>query len=269
MKDIPKLSHVQVSKYKYEIEKILNFAQSPRPHYSMAFILNGHGNFFYKNETISVSKNDIIFIPIGSTHLTKWLGNPYVEFISIHFTFEHPSPFGEICDMNIQKISSSEPEHMLELFNKIRDEYANRIKNPFHFISIFFEIMGAVYPQLVYKSKAVDERVKKAAAYIQNNYYNETFSNEFLARLCNMSVSHFYFCFKESYGMSPIEYKNAILIDQAKLMLLEHHMKIEKISEALGFNSTTYFRRLFKKITGMTPTEYQKHMHYTYSNGKI
>ncbi len=126
--------------------------------------------------------------------------------------------------------------------------------------------MGDVYPQLNYKDiNPTDERIVVAADYIQQHYTQE-FTNEDLAKVCNMSVSRLYFHFKETFGISPTEYKNTLLINQAKVMLLDDsNMKIQTICDDLGFSSADYFRRLFKKHTGKTPREFQKEEHYACS----
>ena len=59
--------------------------------------------------------------------------------------------------------------------------------------------------------------------------------------------------------MSPIEYKNKIMIRHAERSLVDHpEVSIEELSERLGFESSIYFRRLFKATTGKTPREYRK-----------
>ena len=47
-------------------------------------------------------------------------------------------------------------------------------------------------------------------------------------------------------------------VERAKLLLAQSTMSISDISEALGFNSQSYFGSVFRKITGMTPTEFQR-----------
>ena len=59
--------------------------------------------------------------------------------------------------------------------------------------------------------------------------------------------------------MTPVEYKNAIIVSRAQRILLDDPTaSIEKISERLGFESSIYFRRLFKAQTGKTPREYRQ-----------
>ena len=73
-----------------------------------------------------------------------------------------------------------------------------------------------------------------------------------------MSEPWFYVKFKKATGMTPIEFKNRIAINQACIMLINTDKSIEKISEELGFASADYFRRVFKKTVGISPLKYRK-----------
>ena len=74
-----------------------------------------------------------------------------------------------------------------------------------------------------------------------------------------MSIPNFHAQFKKYTNQTPIEYKNHVSIVRAMRLLKEDEvLSVEQISEMLGFGSTTYFNRLFKKTTGETPVEYRK-----------
>ena len=62
----------------------------------------------------------------------------------------------------------------------------------------------------------------------------------------------------EAFGVSPISYFITLKISAAKRMIRESGLTFTEISERLGFTSVHYFSRLFKKETGMTPTEYAR-----------
>ena len=82
---------------------------------------------------------------------------------------------------------------------------------------------------------------------------------EKLADMCFLSPSRFRFLFKKHTGLSPITYKNQLIVEKAaQALLLQRDKSIEQISEEYGFESVIYFRRLFKKTTGKTPAEYRK-----------
>lgn len=61
---------------------------------------------------------------------------------------------------------------------------------------------------------------------------------------------------KDRCGLGVIEYFSLMKIDAAKEMIRTNHLNFTQISEQLGYSSIHYFSRQFKKITGMTPSEY-------------
>lgn len=62
--------------------------------------------------------------------------------------------------------------------------------------------------------------------------------------------------FSEQNGCGIITYFSKMKIERAKEYIRAHHLNFTQISEALGYTSVHYFSRQFKKITGMTPSEY-------------
>ena len=57
---------------------------------------------------------------------------------------------------------------------------------------------------------------------------------------------------------SFIEYINNFRIKKAKALLAEPSVKINEISHMLGFENTNYFSRIFRKTTGITPSDYRE-----------
>ena len=60
------------------------------------------------------------------------------------------------------------------------------------------------------------------------------------------------------YGTSPIKFVQNIRINKAKQLLIDENVSINKIAFECGYNDAFYFSRIFKKVTGVTPSEYRK-----------
>ncbi len=254
-----KLSFFKVDRYCYDSYAECDFSSIPRPHFCMGFIEEGEGNFFYDETCVTVTEGDIVFVPVSSTYISKWSGTPQVIYTSVHFSFDFPGPFPHGADIKIQKIHLENTEEIKRIYENMLSGFEQEKSMQLSVLADFYQLMSWIFPKLSFgNSKELDDRIAKAVAYIEY-HAKEDFKIDELAKLCNMSSSHFYACFKEALGQSPIEYKNAVSIRHAELMLLDNHKKsIENISEDLGFSSSVYFRELFKKITGKTPREYRK-----------
>ena len=73
-----------------------------------------------------------------------------------------------------------------------------------------------------------------------------------------MSVNWFIHSFKGVMKMSPMQYIISLRISMAKGYLENSSKNISEISNEVGYDNALYFSRLFRKYTGMTPTEYRK-----------
>lgn len=62
--------------------------------------------------------------------------------------------------------------------------------------------------------------------------------------------------FREAHGCGVIDYFSSMKIDTAKQLIRDNHLNFTEISDRLGYTSVHYFSRQFKKLTGMTPSEY-------------
>ncbi len=99
--------------------------------------------------------------------------------------------------------------------------------------------------------------IKKSRDYIQN-HLDEKITLDQAAAVANMSASHFCRVFKKATDMNFSEYVARIRVERAKEMLVESNYTMAHIAYDCGFNSVTDFNRTFKKITGLTPTEFRK-----------
>ena len=91
---------------------------------------------------------------------------------------------------------------------------------------------------------------------IQN--YNEDVNINLLSQKLNISTSRFLHLFKECTGTSPKNYIIGIRIKKACELLENTDLSILSISEQVGIFDQNYFSRLFKRHTGISPTEYRK-----------
>jgi len=79
-----------------------------------------------------------------------------------------------------------------------------------------------------------------------------------LASSLGLSYSRFRAAFKEQSGFSPKQYQLHIRINRAKALLAHGGQSVGEIADQLGFNSVYYFSRLFKSMTGVSPTAYRR-----------
>ena len=79
----------------------------------------------------------------------------------------------------------------------------------------------------------------------------------YFADKASLSTGYFSNLVKKETGMSPKDLITLQIIDEAKRRLIETKQEISIIAYNLGFEYPAHFTRLFKKITGLTPTEFR------------
>jgi len=103
-----------------------------------------------------------------------------------------------------------------------------------------------------------DTRIGTVIKFIKDNLTNKDITVDQLAAKAYMSTSHFHKQFKNTLGISPIDYINSEKIKfSKKLIKSSPHLRMSDIAYKSGFNNTSYFNRQFKKTEMMTPQQFK------------
>lgn len=105
----------------------------------------------------------------------------------------------------------------------------------------------------------VIEEIDKATKYF-NEHYNEDINIEEYTQKNYISISWFIRAFKQCTGSTPMQYILSKRISNAETLLLDHSYNITEIAQIVGYDNPLYFSRIFKKIKGLSPSEYRKNI---------
>ncbi|QZT38007.1 response regulator [Halosquirtibacter xylanolyticus] len=96
---------------------------------------------------------------------------------------------------------------------------------------------------------------------ITNKYYSDSnFSISFLGKEIGMSQATFYRKFKGLTGQSPIDFLKSFRIKKAESLLKSHKHSISEVCTMVGYRSASQFRKAFKEIYNLSPSEYAKNI---------
>jgi transcriptional regulator GlxA family with amidase domain len=107
------------------------------------------------------------------------------------------------------------------------------------------------------KTDHTDDNISSAQEWMHKNFA-KTFSLEEPAHRVGMSARNFVRRFKEATGDSPLTYLQKLRIAAAKRMLESNHRSMQEISEAVGYQDHVFFRTLFQRHTGVSPSAYRE-----------
>ena len=126
-------------------------------------------------------------------------------------------------------------------------------------LKIFAMHLSSVSNQvLVRQENSEPPMITRARDFISKNQ-GEALSLGQVARAVNTST--FYFCkmFKKATGLNFTDYVSRTRIEKAKNLLLNPNLRVSEIAFEVGFQSLTHFNRVFKKLSGESPTTYRTH----------
>ena len=101
--------------------------------------------------------------------------------------------------------------------------------------------------------------MQQVQTYLSKNY-KQDISLENLAQTLDFSPFYFSKLFKQYFGVTFVEYLTDIRIEIAKNILQDTTKSAKDVGEQVGYPNSNYFVKLFKKKTGLTPTEYRNHL---------
>jgi len=92
--------------------------------------------------------------------------------------------------------------------------------------------------------------------YMEENYIRDLSMQE-VARVMNYSEAYFCKLFKQCFDKNFTTYLTECRVEAAKKLLTEPMVNVKEIGEAVGYNDSNYFAKVFKRVTGISPTEYR------------
>ena len=274
--------------FKIEYIKKLNCILHSHEHFQICYVLKGLCKHCVCDKITILSKGDIFAIPPNEEHLLSYINNSEVEIIQIDFMdffingnmrelismesfndflYLHPLisvsneiiPRLQMSSDNSEKIEVLIKSMFLEL--KAKEEgYQLSIKAD---LLKMLVIIGREFKNYVFKNKKYNDirqyknKFTEIINYIEKNY-NLDFKLNDLAHMANMSPTYFSHMFKMVKGNTLIEFINHTRINKAMDFLTKSTSNITEVSLLVGFNNLSHFNKIFKRITGVNPSNYKK-----------
>ena len=213
-----------------------------------------------------IQPNDFVIIPQGASYS---YGADNKEPWSIYWAFFSGTKAHLLCqDQQVPKKVKTDVEphafYRTELFEEIyfmigngrslnRMAYASHC---FHHLMATFTYVD-LYAESTSRRKPADNFVHIAISYM-SEHIDKTLSITELAAKCGYSRSHFTHSFTHEMGMAPKEYFMRMKVNRACLLLKNTNESIVEIAMRMGFGEGQYFSRTFKKLKGITATQYRQ-----------
>ena len=203
------------------------------------------------HETIELLADDVIFLPKGSTY--KYIMQS--TNIIYQITFDTADSLTEALPKKLYKLNSFESGRFLKSFPQLEKAYKeNSLHSQLTAISKIYELLSHFIESMIPKNNT--RGISPAIEYIEQ-YYRLEFKIKFLADLCNISENTFRKNFKNTLGITPLQYKNQLIMREACNLLKSGEFNISEIAYLLNFDTPYSFSKSFKKTLGISPKEYK------------
>lgn len=122
---------------------------------------------------------------------------------------------------------------------------------------LFAQWIVQLQKQTLHIPTAAEHVCREAMEYI-HRHYDQSFEMEHLAYALRLHPDYISRCMQKTIGMSALQYVHDYRLKVAKKKLAATNETVAAIAKQVGFEDGAYFSRVFKKLEGMTPSEYRR-----------
>lgn len=251
------------------------FSSMPTPHshtfYELYYLRKGERVYFINGKVYTAKSGDIIVINPHDVHRTTSSSVPEFERVLINFT--HHFVFRGKETENVPLLPFRQGSRLIRfpvqeqanteqlIFEMLRECKEGRPGHTLYVKALLTKLLIQIYRQSFEVNAEFDspmhEKISKIATYL-NQHYQEELTLEKIAAQFYISPSYLSRIFKKITGFHFSEYVQAVRMREARRLLIESELKILHIAENVGFHSIAHFNKTFKKMTGISPTQFRK-----------
>lgn len=277
MKALPfKVPHGDKASIKVDYEKMPHFYSTYHMHeeLQLMLIIKGEGTAYIGDKIVHFENGDVFFMGKNLPHVFKDNKKDEVECITIFFLAEFMGAgFLDLPESNLLAGLITESSRGLTVKGELKDSITKEIWQVYNSdglerlltlvtalnkIALSEEIVFLSRPGYHKPKRSIDgQKINDVFDFLMNNYSHEIKLDE-VADIAHMTPTAFCRYFKHHTRKTYSLFLNEIRIGHACKMLIDDQLSISQICFNSGFNNISNFNRQFKKISGFTPSEYQK-----------
>ena len=245
-----------------------HFVERPlgAPEHILILNLSGEGWIRMDDRLWTIHPHSIVFIPANAPHAYGADESIPWNIYWMHITGAQADAFFSWKQSIIPEpvVILASVERMIELFETaIRYSIANYDEVALaQLVSLANQILAeTVLAREVseHRAKKVEGRIIKTIRFMQESL-TQDLTLEQLAHKASLSVPHYCTLFKSHTGTTPLRFFTRLRLQRACELMKNANLNVRMVSEAMGFEDPFYFGRVFKKIMGITPTNYRKQL---------
>lgn len=234
--------------------------------YQILYVASGKAHFYFNGVEEIVSAGNMVLYRPKEEQRYYYYGIDHTEVYWVHFTGNNVKnllrKYGIADDVHVIHTGTSlEYKNvflaMIRELKLCKEDYEELLIHHLHHLLIL--IHRAIKNKPRGKNHLLMGEMDSAVRYFHENY-NKPISIEDFANTHHMSVSWFIRNFKEYTQSTPTQYLLSLRISNAQTLLETSNYNVTEIAEIVGYDNPLYFSRIFKKQSGMSPSEFRKQL---------
>lgn len=250
----------------FYIEKAVGKATMPHMHdheaFELYYLCRGEREYFIGDRFYKIGEGDIVLIPKGLLHRTAGKGATrflvyFTEAFLRRFFSEEMTKALPLEEAIVFRPSESLRAEIEGALSAMLAEYAEG-NVPLVASRLCHLLLGiASTPNGYTTAPFSDRRIGQIVRYINEHYGEITDIGQIAARFF---ISRYHLCrtFNKNFGLPLVSYLNTIKIRAAEELMKNERLNLTEIATRSGFNSSSYFCKVFKAKKGVSPTTYRK-----------
>lgn len=229
---------------------------SGRKDYYLIYVTEGTLKIVLDEKVVTTEKGSVVIFPPKFKY--QYLGEPPLKYFYVHFTGSYVEQFLSDCGFSflpsIKKCNFS--FKITNDFNKLIETFnlSSNLKTQ-KCAYLLEHLLISICDNLVKNEEKFS--IDTSLTYIHSNY-DKNLEIPSLAKMENLSNSHYVALFRKKFGKSPNKYIIDLRLSYARDMLANTDKPIKEISEKVGYLDPYFFSALFKKHVGVSPKTYRK-----------
>jgi len=231
----------------YLNQENVNIFNSGRNFNALSFRFSAETVLKTENQECHLREHSVSCVParLDYTRISK-----KDEMIVIHFeTINHNMTNIEYFEARSPDVLSKLFRDIFELWNKKDIGYKLRCS------AVLYDIFAECYLQN-YRQPQSNAKIQASIDYINQNYKNSHLTIKEIAEKSFMSEVYFRKLFKQEYGISPQKHIVNLRIQYASGLISTEYYSLKDVAYMSGYNDYKYFLVEFKRIKGVSPSEY-------------
>ena len=250
----------------YTRPKLPTWRPRGRRDFQLLYIASGKAHFHFDGKEQIVTAGHMVLYRPKEPQKYEYYGEDQTEVYWVHFTGGNVTnilrSYGITDDKKVFYCGSGLDyknlfRSMINELQMCKENYAEMLE--MYLRQIFIMLKRYFVDSLKTDNAHIIEEIDKATLYF-NEHYSEEISIEEYAQNNHFSVSWFIRNFKHCTGSTPMQYILSKRIYNAEILLHDSTYNVTEIAEIVGYENPLYFSRIFKKVKGLSPSEYRKNI---------